>query len=111
MALDYSALLYDPVYDRLGVPAVIGTANITVIDDTRPKTNVGGSAEVISVGPGAFVRMPELSENGIAREDLVDSVISFNGRSWKVLASEPRGSPNGEDVGELRLLLKEAFVG
>ena len=73
--IDYSALLYDPVYAELGVPATLtaaGTAGevaLTVIDDTRPKTITSGSAEVRSVGPGAFARIPELAENGIARDD------------------------------------------
>ena len=49
MTIDYSALLYDPVYAELGVPATLtaaGTAGevaITVIDDTRPKTITSGS--------------------------------------------------------------------
>jgi hypothetical protein len=108
---DFSKM-YGEVYAVFGVPATLiagtGEVTLTVIDDTRPKTNIGGSVEIVSVGPGAFVRMPELTENGIARDDLVDSGLTFNGRNWKVLASEPRGSPNGEDVGELRLLLKAA---
>lgn len=114
--IDFSEMLYDPIYDRLGVPATltvaaVGAVALTVIDETRPKTITSGSGEVISIGPGAFVRMPELTENGIARDDLIDSVLTFNGRNWKVLASELRGNPNGEDAGELRLLLKEAFLG
>lgn len=111
--IDYSAVLYDPVYAELGVPAVLtaaGTAGevaLTVIDDTRPKTQTGGGGvEVRSVGPGAYVRIPELAENGIARDDYQDAVLSFNGRSWMVRSYELRGSPNGEDVGEVRFLLK-----
>jgi hypothetical protein len=109
--IDYSALLYDPVYAELGVPAVLnaGTAGeiaLTVIDDTRPKTNTSGTAEVRSVGPGAYARIPELAENGIAREDYMDAVLTFNGRIWVVRSYELRGSPNGEDVGEVRFLLK-----
>ena len=110
--LDYSALLYDPVYAEIGVPAVltIGTAGevaLTVIDDTRPKSNMSGTAEVRSVGPGAYARIPELAANGIAREDYQDAVLTFNGRAWSVRSYELRGSPNGEDFGEVRFLLKE----
>jgi hypothetical protein len=36
----------------------------------------------------------------------MDAVLSFNGRSWVVRSYELRGSPNGEDVGEVRFLLK-----
>jgi hypothetical protein len=114
--IDYSALLYDPVYAEIGVPATLtaaGTAGeiaLTVIDDTRPKILPAGSAEVRSVGPGAFARIPELAENGIARDDYTDAVLSFNGRAWTVRSYELRGSPNGEDLGEVRFLLKVAVV-
>ena len=114
MPIDYSALLYDPVYAEIGVPAVLTVtsatdgvvADITVIDDTRPKILPAGSAEVRDVGPGAFVRIPELAENGIAREDWLDAVLNFNGRAWTVRSYELLGSPNGEDLGEVRFLLK-----
>jgi hypothetical protein len=114
--IDYSADLYDPVYAVLGVPATLtaGTAGeiaLTVIDDTRPKTNTSGNTEVRSVGPGAFARIPELTANGIVRDDYLDAVIAFNGRTWTVRSYELRGSPNGEDLGEVRFLLKEAAVG
>ena len=112
MAVDYSALLYDPVYAEIGVPATLdaGTAGeiaLTVIDDTRPKTLPAGiSGEVRSVGPGAFARIPELTAAGIARDDYADAVLTFNGRTWTVRSYELRGSPNGEDLGEVRFLLK-----
>jgi len=111
--IDYSALLYDPVYAEIGVPATLaaGTADeieLVVIDDTRPKVLPAGSAEVRSVGPGAFARIPELAAAGIAREDYTDAVLSFNGRTWTVRSYELRGSPNGEDLGEVRFLLKAA---
>jgi len=110
--IDFSALLYDPVYAEIGVPATLlasGTAGqiaLTVIDDTRSKILSAGSAEVRSVGPGAFVRIPELAENGIARDDYIDAMLAFNGRTWTVRSYELRGSPNGEDFGEVRFLLK-----
>jgi hypothetical protein len=110
--IDYSALLYDPVYAEIGVPATLtaaGTAGevaLTVIDDTRPKTQTSSTVEVRSVGPGAYARIPELAGNGIARDDYTDAVLMFNGRSWVVRSYEIRGSPNGEDAGEVRFLLK-----
>ena len=114
MPLDYSTMLYDPVYADLGVPAVFtvtnvaegAVANITVIDDTRPKTLPAGTADVRDVAPGAFVRIPELAENGIARDGWLNALLSFNGRNWTVRSYELRGSPGGEDQGEVRFLLK-----
>jgi len=114
--IDYSAMLYDPIYAELGVEATLtagaaGEVAITVIDDTRPKTNTSGSVEVRSVGPGAVARIPELAGKGVARGDYMDAVLAFNGRTWTVRSYELRGSPNGEDVGEVRFLLKEAAIG
>jgi hypothetical protein len=110
--IDYSALLYDPVYGELGVDATLipaGTAGeiaLIVIDDTRPKTITSGNVEARSMEPGAFVRMTELIAKGLAPKDYVGAAISFNGRSWMVRSHELTGSPNGEDYGEVRLLLK-----
>jgi hypothetical protein len=120
MTVDYAALLYDPVYAEIGVPAIMTAAgdtgvDITVIDDTRPKVlpiSAGTqAAEVRSVGPGAFARIYELIQKGIARADYADALLVFNGRSWIVRSWELRGSPMGEDSGEVRFLLKEAAPG
>jgi hypothetical protein len=122
VTIDYSALMYDPVYAVLGVPAVLTVtgadtgAEITVIDDTRPNVlpiSPGGGtpADVRNVGPGAFARIPELAGKGIARADYADAVLAFNGRTWVVRSWELRGSPNGEDLGEVRFALKADAVG
>lgn len=112
--MDWAAVLYDPIYVGLGVPAVFVSAEtgadeieITVIDDTKPKTASGAEhLEVRSVGPGCFVRIPELESNGISRDEYLNAVISFNGRTWTVRSYELRGSPVGEDEGEVRFSLK-----
>lgn len=105
MTIDYSALLYDPIYAELGVDATMNGVVITVIDKTRAKVQVGSGVEVRSVGPAACARIPELTAKGIARENYKGSVLSFNGRDWTVRSFELTGSPNGEDVGEVRFLL------
>jgi hypothetical protein len=112
MTIDYSIALYDPVYAAIGVPATLLTADareisLTVIDDTRPKQlPAGTSADVRAMGPGAFARIPELVAAGITRDDWQDAALTFNGRDWIVRSFELRGSPNGEDAGEVRFLLK-----
>ena len=110
--IDYSADLYDPVYEAIGVPATltpVGTAGeiaLTVIDDTRPKRQAsGGGVEVSSVAPGAFARMPELVANGIVPDEFEGAVLTFNGRSWIVRNHEMGGNPNGENFGQVRFLL------
>jgi hypothetical protein len=111
MSHDYSALLYDPVYAELGVPATLtaGTMSaigITVIDDTRATSHTSSNLDVRSVGPGAFARIPELTAKGIIRDKYEGAALTFNGRNWIVRSHEIRGNPNGEDLGEVRFLLK-----
>jgi hypothetical protein len=119
--VDYSGQLFDPVYKELGVPATfaadtdIAEVEITIIDDTRPKAlpissavTAASSAEVRSVGPGAFARIPELTEKGIPRGAYLNAQLAFNGRSWIVRNFDVLGSPNGEDLGEVRFALKAA---
>src|SRR5262245_12020318 len=113
MAIDYSVLLFDPVYGVLGVPAVFsagtgGEVEITVLDETRSKTQTSGGVEVRSVGPAASARIPELTAKGIAREDYKGATLTFNGRTWTVRNFEVQGSPNGEDLGLVRFLLMAA---
>ena len=106
--IDYSADLYDPVFAGLGVPATMDGIALTVIDDTRPKSNIDGTMEVRTIGPGAFVRVPELTKKGITRDDYQGATMTFNGRTWIVRSHELCGSPNGEDFGKVRFLLKAA---
>jgi hypothetical protein len=108
--IDFSVMLYDPAFDVIGVPATLTAAGteiaLTVIDDTRPKSNIDGTMEVRTIGPGAFARVPELAAKGIVRDDYQGVTLTFNGRNWVVRSHEMRGSPNGEDLGEVRFLLK-----
>jgi hypothetical protein len=107
--MDYSALLFDPVFGELGVLATLNGVDVTVIDETRAKTQmtstVSGPVDVRSVGPAAVARIPELTAKGITRENYKTSALTFNGRSWTVRSYELTGSPNGEDLGLVRFLL------
>jgi hypothetical protein len=129
MPHDYSALLYDPVYAVLGVSATLThrvgisvfqpnifqpnlfqgnfvASGITVIDDTREKTNTTGALDMRSIGPGAFARIPELTAKTIDRSHYDGSTLQFNGHTWIIRNHQPRGSPNGEDQGEVRFGLR-----
>jgi hypothetical protein len=113
--IDYSALLYDPIYAELGVDATltIGASEIalTVIDDLKPKVEASGGLQTRGVESSAFARVPELTARGIAIDDCIGAVLAFNGRSWTIRNFDLTGNPNGEDAGEVRFLLKEAAVG
>src|SRR5262245_51012370 len=109
MSHDYSALLFDPAYAELGVTATLTTAagdvTITVFDETRRKIQASAGVEVRSVEPAARARIPELTAKGIARDDYKGATLTFNGRTWTVRNWDVLGSPNGEDLGEVRFLL------
>jgi hypothetical protein len=103
--IDYSALLFDPAFGQLGVPATMNGIAITVIDETRQKQQTSNSVDVHSVGPAAVARIPELTANGIMRDAYKGSSLIFNGRTWEVRHYDISGSPNGEDAGLVHFLL------
>jgi anti-sigma factor RsiW len=109
--IDYSALLFDPVFGELGVQATLiasgtaGEVELTVIDETRRKIQASNGVEVRSVDPAAVVRVPELIAKGVARELWRNSVLTFNGKNWSIRNYDTLGSPNGEDLGLVRFLL------
>ena len=115
MTVDFNTDCYDPVYAVLGVPATMTVGatvvELTVLDKTRRKTQTSGGVEVSSVGPGVKVRMAELAANGITSSNWDGALLTFNGRSWIVRKGDVLGSPNGEDLGQVWFLLKEATVG
>lgn len=117
--MDYASLLYGPVYDTLGVPAMLtldGTDAepfaLTVLDKTAGEMTDGTEggrrrfhAEIETVVPAARVRATELAEKGVALDDLGGSTLAFNGKSWLVETHGFRPSPNGEGDGEIILFL------
>jgi len=115
MTVDFNTNCYDPVYAVLGVSATMTAgaivAELTVLDKTRRKTVTSGNMEASSVGPGVKVRMAELAANGITSSNWDGALLTFNGRNWIVRHGDPLGSPNGEDLGQVWIALKEATVG
>lgn len=109
MSLDYQSLLYDPIYGTLGVAASLTssegtTAIVTVIDQTVGVA-VSDNPLIETTRPACKVRATELAANGIARADLPDGEIIFNGTTWRIKATQPVPSPNGEADGEYQLIL------
>ena len=73
--IDFDALVFGPVYDTFGQPAVltIGSSSydLVVIDNTKGVTvDEGGSIGVQTVHPAADVRRSALVALGIAFADL-----------------------------------------
>ena len=109
--MDHASLLYDPLYRTFGTPALIrclygGAFALTAIDRTSGVAVTEGSGiDVKTIRPAAVVRVRELKELGLAREDLEDAALDLNGRLWRVKATMPKPAPTGEADGELYLFL------
>lgn len=113
MTMDYTAILYDPLYASFGTDAVVrclysDAFPIRAIDCTSGIAVTEGSGiDVKTIRPAAVVRMPELRERGLSRDDLEDAALELNGKIWRVNATMPKPAPTGEADGELYLILIE----
>lgn len=112
MAIDW-ATHYAVIYNNLGQAATLTPSDastddvpLTAIDHTKGEA-VGDSVEIATVLPVAYVRMTELADNGLAREQVKGGTLTLNGRNWRVKATIPQPSGAGEDEGELKLILAD----
>lgn len=108
--MDWTSLLYGPVYSVLGVDATLtlnDTAateiSLTAIDKTAGVEV--GSVDVQTIVPAAIVRASELASISLAT--LEDGTLLMNGRTWTIKSHMPKPSPGGEDDGEIYLILYE----
>jgi len=104
--IDFDALVFAPVYDTFGQPAVLtlgpATYDLVVIDHTRGVTvDDAGSIGVQTIRPAADVRRSALARLGIPAGDLIDGEIEFNAMAWRIKSVVENGD-------EIRLLLMEA---
>lgn len=114
MALDFQALLYDPIYSVLGVSAdlqpgsgEVETVGITVIDKTQGALVTESRIGVQSIKPAARVRAAEIISNGLTAANLAGGTIQFNSKTWRIESVQPQPSPKGEADGEILLVLTE----
>ncbi|WP_291207074.1 hypothetical protein [Hyphomonas sp.] len=110
--IDFSSLLYAPIYEAFGVPARIlclydAHFEITVIDKTSGVEVFDGTASVKTIRPAAVMRVSELSALGLSQRDLEGVSIEFSGKIWRVKATMLKPAPTGEAGGELYLFLIE----
>jgi hypothetical protein len=107
--IDFDALVFGPVYDTFGQPAVltIGSSSydVVVIDNTKGVTvDEAGSIGVQTIRPAADVRRRALVTLGIVVGDLIDGEIDFNDATWVIKSVLENGD-------ELRLVLMAPLDG
>jgi hypothetical protein len=110
--IDFSGLLYDPIYNAFGVPATLlclygARFEITVIDKTSGVEVFDGSASVKTMRPAVVLRYAELAPLGLAPADLEGASIEVAGKLSRIKAIMPKPAPTGEADGELYLFLIE----
>lgn len=109
--IDYRSLLFDPIYSIQGVPAALLLADgrvidgVTALDKTAGIDVGGGDVTVQTIAPAACLRVNELTEKGVALDDLLRSRLLMNGNEWKVTSHRPKPAPTGERNGEVFLVL------
>ena len=111
--MDFSTLLYDPIYATFGSPAVLvpnrpgATGVIVSVIEKASSADVSEEFELGTIRPGVFVRMRELTAAGVLTAELDGALLTYDGRSWRIEAHAPRPGPNGEASGEVLLFLGE----
>lgn len=114
--MDYRALLLDPIYDNIGVPAVITLADgvtfveLTAIDKTAGVEIGDNKAKVESIEPGACIRVYEWKALGRVPLELEDATMQLNGSVWDVQSFKIRPSPGGPRDGEFLLILANETI-
>jgi len=108
--VDYQALLYDPIYLALGVPATLTLDSGEVLDaialDKTAGIDLGlGESNAQTVVPAAVVRARELGAKGVSPKELPNATLLMNGMSWDVRSYRLKPSPLGERDGEVYLIL------
>ena len=91
--MDLAALVYNPLYATFGVDASIrclyaDTFDLRAIDCTSGIAVTEGSGiDVKTIRPAAVIRMRELNERGLSREDLEDAALELVKRAYLLPAA------------------------
>ena len=111
--MDYSHILFDPIYAAFGMAAVLtpnrpdaSSVAVSVIERTT-SADASANFELGTLRPGVFVRRRELDGLGIAPPELEGGTLAFGGRTWRIDAHAPRPGPDGEASGEILMHLAE----
>jgi len=118
VSIDYPSLLFDPIYQTMGVPARLTPqstgvgVDVTVLDDTSGAVVISGSLGIQTIKPAASIRGTELVANDLLPKDLAGPLARLTLRpgdpgevTWRIESYALKPSPSGEMAGEIQLVL------
>lgn len=123
--INFTQLLYRPIFDRLAVSAVLIPASkdgqkfaFDVLDKTEGVALPQQGGMILeTVKPSAELMMSDVLSKGLTRDDLsagtivifppgVDTSDIANGRTWQIISYRMNQSPSGEADGTVYLHLE-----
>lgn len=119
--LNFSTLLYRPIFDRLAVTAKLTLADGRVFDtmpNGQPLVALDKTVGVAlpqatgialeTLTPMAEFMMVDLLALGLTADDLDEGVLELNSKTWDILAHRMNPSNSGESDGTVYVLLEGA---
>lgn len=112
MTIRFDELLYPALYNVWGNCSKITPKNkpysldLEVIDKSQG-IEVSNDVGVKTLHPAATVRVSVLKAANLTRAELRDATLVMNGKSWRIEATEPLPTPNGESDGQIMMYLSE----
>lgn len=108
----FDDVLFGPLFDALGVAAVItyegAEYEVTAIDKTQGVETAEFSMNAPLIVPAAQARASELAGHGLSADDLDGAAtISLNGATWEITAHRRMQSPFGASDGAVMFYLEQ----
>lgn len=108
MSLDYSALCLQFIYDILASEMTLEDGSVVSVIDKTAGIAVSDAIGIETLKPAVAVRKQSLIALDIDIEELLDMEVIVNGKTFTVISTKPSPGINGEDDGEVYLMLQEA---
>lgn len=88
-----------------GVPVLI-----KAIDKTVGVEVFNDSVAGMTIRPAAYLRMSDVTSNGLTRGDLDQGTLTISDKTWRIVSHLLRPNPDGELKGEVCVLLMDEDV-